>query len=381
MKDIQNINNPFQDDKVIDACSIFGMMDTSGRRFSGRDITTAIANMHVRGNGLGGGLAAYGIYPQYADFYAFHIMYLSQRSQQVTEDFLRLKFHVVQAEEVPTRPAHGIVNPPAVWRYFLNVTPDKSGDKSPDDYVVDRVMEINTKIDDAFVFSSGKNMGVFKGVGYPEEIADYFRLEEYEGYLWTAHGRFPTNSRGWWGGAHPFSILDWTVVHNGEISSYGINKRYLEQFGYVCTMLTDTEVVAYAIDLLIRKHNLPIEIAAQVFAAPFWSDIERMPPEEQKLARTLRQVYSSLLLNGPFTIIIAHTGEMIGLTDRIRLRPLTVGTKGSMLYLSSEESAIRLISPDLDRAYIPMGGEPIIGRLGTPLKSEPERSIFSGVNR
>jgi len=242
-------------------------------------------------------------------------------------------------------------------------------------------MEINTKIDNAFVFSSGKNMGVFKGVGYPEEIADYFRLEEYEGYLWTAHGRFPTNSVGWWGGAHPFSILDWTVVHNGEISSYGINKRYLEQFGYVCTMLTDTEVVAYAIDLLIRKHNLPIEIAAQVFAAPFWTDIERMPPAEQKLARTLRQVYSSLLLNGPFTLIIAHAGEMIGLTDRIRLRPLTVGTKGSMLYLSSEESAIRLISPDLDRAYIPMGGEPIIGRLGQPLKSVPETSIFSGANR
>ena len=34
-----------------------------------------------------------------------------------------------------------------------------------------------------------------------------------------------------------------------------------------------------------------------------------------------------------------------------------------MLYLSSEESAIRLICPDLDKAWIPMGGEPVIGRL------------------
>ena len=381
MKELEKINNPFGDSKVIDACSIFGMMDTSGRRFSGSEITKAIANMHVRGNGLGGGLAVYGIYPQYAEYYAFHIMYLSQKSQQETEEFLRAKFHVVESEEVPTRPTKGIVDPPAVWRYFLNVPKDKTGGESPDDYVVNRVMDINTKINDAFVFSSGKNMGVFKGVGYPEEIANYFRLEEYEGYLWTAHGRFPTNSVGWWGGAHPFSILDWTVVHNGEISSYGINKRYLEQFGYVCTMLTDTEVVAYAIDLLIRKHNLPIEIAAQVFAAPFWSDIERMPPAEQKLARTLRQVYSSLLLNGPFTIIIAHSGEMIGLTDRIRLRPLTVGTKGNMLYLSSEEAAIRLICPDLERAYIPMGGEPIIGRLGTPPKKVAESSVLSGLTR
>jgi glutamine phosphoribosylpyrophosphate amidotransferase len=58
---------------------------------------------------------------------------------------------------------------------------------------------------------------------------------------------------------------------------------------------------------------------------------------------------------------------MIGLTDRIRLRPLTVGVKDSVLYLSSEESAIRLVCPDLDRAWIPMGGEPIIGSLEKPL--------------
>jgi glutamate synthase domain-containing protein 1 len=93
-----------------------------------------------------------------------------------------------------------------------------------------------------------------------------------------------------------------------------------------------------------------------------------MPPGKQKLMRTLRQVYASLLLNGPFTVIIAHHGEMIGLTDRIRLRPLTVGEKGNMLYLSSEESAIRLICPELDRAWIPTGGEPIVGRLGRPLR-------------
>ena len=55
MRELSRINNTWQDDKVIDACSIFGMMDTSGKRFSGRDITTAIANMHDRGNGLGGG--------------------------------------------------------------------------------------------------------------------------------------------------------------------------------------------------------------------------------------------------------------------------------------------------------------------------------------
>ena len=367
MIDLGIMQNPYSEGKVIDACSIFGIMDTMGNRFSGEGIIKAIANMHFRGNGLGGGFAVYGLYPEYADYYALHIMYLSDQGKVEVEDFLNQRFHLIRDGKVPTQPTPAIVNPPLVWRYFLQVDPRACGEQSQDDYVVDNVMEINTRLKDAFVFSSGKNMAVFKGVGYPEEIAEFFCLEQYEGYLWTAHGRFPTNSKGWWGGAHPFNVLDWTVVHNGEISSYGINRRYLEEFGYRCTMETDTEVVAYAIDLLIRRHGLPIEMIAKILAPPFWSDIERSPVLEKSLHRTLRQVYGSLLLNGPFTIIIAHQGEMIGLTDRIRLRPLTVGIKGSVLYLSSEEAAIRLICPDLDRAWIPMGGEPIVASLERPL--------------
>ena len=375
MEELSKINNFYGDDKVMDACSLFGMMDTLGRRFSGRDVIRAIANMHVRGNGLGGGFAVYGLYPEYADYYAFHIMYLSCEGQAKADDFLKQKFHVIRSEEVPVRPVPGIVNPPLVWRYFLEVKNDGTNGQSEDEYVVDRVMEINTQIEDTFVFSSGKNMAVFKGVGYPEEVAEYFCLEHYRGYLWTAHGRFPTNTPGWWGGAHPFNILDWTVVHNGEISSYGINRRYLEQFGYNCTMQTDTEVIAYAVDLLVRRHGLPIQIAAKVLAPPFWTQIERCCPDEQRALRTLRQVYGSLLLDGPFTVIIAHHGEMIGLTDRIRLRPLTVGVKGSVVYLSSEESATRLVCPDLDRTWIPMGGEPIVA--GLEKSVQPKKALMA----
>ncbi|MBI4287126.1 MAG: glutamine amidotransferase family protein [Chloroflexi bacterium] len=365
MKDLALIQNPHRDDKVMDACGLFGIMDTSGKRFSGADILKAMTNMHDRGNGLGGGFAAYGIYPDHAEYYALHIIFMTPAARRETEDFLKHSFYRVHDEDVPTRPTKGIVNPPQLRRYFVDVGEHRPADVVDNDYVVERVMEINARIDGAFVFSSGKNMGVFKGVGFPEDIGNYFRLEEYQGYLWTGHSRFPTNTPGWWGGAHPFNILDWTVVHNGEISSYGINRRYLEQFGYKCTMQTDTEVVAYGVDLLIRRHGLPIEVVAKVFAPPFWSQIERAPKADQELFRTLRQVYPSLLLNGPFTVIIAHQGEMIGLTDRIRLRPLTVGVKGSIVYLASEEAPIRLVCPDVEKTWIPNGGEPVVGRLST----------------
>ena len=66
------------------------------------------------------------------------------------------------------------------------------------------------------------------------------------------------------------------MVHNGEISSYDANRRYIEQFGYVCTMQTDTEVITYLFDHLIRHHQLPIDVAADVLTAPEWDEIDRM---------------------------------------------------------------------------------------------------------
>ena len=367
MKNLGEISNPYNDDKVMAACGLFGMMSLEGNTFSGSDAMTAIANMHTRGNGLGGGFAAYGIYPDYADLYALHVMFQSREGRTETESFLHNEFGVARAEEIPHRDAsavYGISDPPEVWRYFVRPAANIEEDME-DNYVVERVMLVNTQIEDSFVFSSGKNMGVFKGVGYPEDIGEYFRVEDYEGYLWTVHARFPTNTQAWWGGAHPFAVLDWTVVHNGEISSYGTNRNFLEMHGYFCTMHTDTEVMAYAVDLLIRRHGLPIEMAAKVMAAPLWSEIDHMPEEEKKLYTYLRQVYSGLLINGPFTVIIAHQGEMIGLGDRIRLRPLVAGIKDDMLYLASEEAPMRLVCPDLDYTWIPRGGEPIIGKLKT----------------
>jgi glutamate synthase domain-containing protein 1 len=363
MRNLSKINNPYNDDKDFDGCSLFGMMNLEGKRFSSRDPVKAIANMHERGNGLGGGFAIYGIYPEHQDDYAFHIMYLSRDVKEKTDRLLRENFDVIHEEEIPTREAN-VRDPPLVWRYFVQPRKRRPESQTAEDYVTEKVMRINTETGKAFVFSSGKNMGVFKGVGYPEDIADFFRLEEYEGYIWSCHGRFPTNTPGWWGGAHPFNILDWTVVHNGELSSYGINRRYLEMYGYKCTMQTDTEVLAYAFDLLMRKQHLPIKIVSKILAAPLWSEIDTMEPKQQRVFRTLRQTYGSLLMNGPFSVIVAHHGEMIGLTDRIKLRPLVAGTRGDFLYLSSEEAAMRLVSPTLDRFWYPRGGEPVVGKLG-----------------
>ena len=231
------------------------------------------------------------------------------------------------------------------------------------EFVVRAAMRINQELTGAHVFSCGKNMGVFKGVGYPEDIGEFYRLGEYRGYCWTAHGRYPTNTPGWWGGAHPFALLDYSVVHNGEISSYDANRRFMEMFGYQCTLQTDTEVITYMLDYLLRRQGLSLSEAAAVMAAPFWSTIARRPPEEREVLTYLRTVFSGLLVTGPFSIILGFDGGLMALNDRLKLRGMVVGEKEDLVYVASEEAAIRAIAPDAENLYAPMGGEPVIVRV------------------
>ena len=353
-------------EKDISGCGLIGIMDLNGKRFSGEEVITGIASMHERANGLGGGFAAYGIYPEHKNDWCFHMMYENKSAMVTTEEYLKESYKIVKDEIIPFREEKSIKYRPLLWRYFLQLKEEKRKlyyDLTEEDFVVKTVMEINTQINDAFVASSGKNMGVFKGVGYPEDIGRFYKLEEYEAYIWTGHGRFPTNTVAWWGGAHPFGILDWSVVHNGEISSYGINKRFLQNYGYTCAFFTDTEVMTYLFDLLIRKHQLPFQIVAQILAAPFWDEIERQTNEKKEILQTLRIIYGSALVNGPFSVIVANSETMIGLNDRIKLRPLVAATFSNKLYIASEESGIREICPIPDKVWMPKAGEPVIGRL------------------
>ena len=348
--------------RIPSGCAISGFINRDGKRTSGDQIVKSITYMHDRSNGLGGGFAGYGIYPEYKDLYAFHVFYENSSSREETERFLERHFDIVNLSRIPTRKHKNITNEPLIWRYFLAPLPTKltASQLNEKEFVVQSVININIKINGAYVFSSGKNMGVFKAVGFPEDVGEFYRLEEYEGYAWTAHGRYPTNTPGWWGGAHPFALLDYTIVHNGEISSYDANRRYVEMYGYKCTLLTDTEVITYIIDLLNRKHQLNYEDIAKVIAAPFWSKIDSMPPKERAKYTTLRNMFASLLITGPFSIILGFDGGLMALNDRLKLRSMVAAEKGETVYMASEECAIRAICPEVDHIWSPKGGEPII---------------------
>jgi glutamate synthase domain-containing protein 1 len=345
-------------------CGIISVIDRSRNNMDGGAIKNALSLMNERGSGEGAGYAVYGAYPDYKEYYALHVFYDNLVEPKAAVEALLEKWGEIEyAEEIPTYEQDRLRKKHIPWRYFFK--PDirlLAGTCSPEeDAIINIVNKVNTEIKGALIFSSGKNIGVFKAFGWPEDVANFYRIEDYEGYIWMGHNRYPTNTSGWWGGAHPFNLLNWSVIHNGEITSYGTNRRYIESFGYRCTMKTDTEVVAYLADLLGRRHELPEELTVKALAPPFWDDIDKMPENEKNLNTALRMAYGAALMNGPFAIVIAKPEGILGFTDRIKLRPMIAGESGDCLYISSEEAAIRTMEPNLDRVWMPSAGEPVIG--------------------
>jgi glutamate synthase domain-containing protein 1 len=345
--------------KIHGACGTCGILDRTGARFSGADVVRGMANMHERGNGLGAGFVGYGIYPDHADDYCLHMMLLDQGALTRVREYLCGVTQIVHDEPIPTQQTPTICDEPVLWRFFVQPG-DLDGVVSEDDHMVNVVMTINTSVEGGYVASSGKNMGIFKGVGYPEPIADFYRIPEYEGYLWVSHTRFPTNTGGWWGGAHPFGLLEWSIVHNGELSSYGVNKRYVKSFGYECTLFTDSEVISYMLDLLCRKHGLTIEQAALAMAPPEWEQVDAEGDgQRHALLKAFRETYAGALLNGPFAVIAGHNTGMVGLSDRLKLRPLAAATKGDRAYIASEEAAIWAVDGRPDESWPIDAGKPV----------------------
>jgi glutamate synthase domain-containing protein 1 len=366
----------FRNQRVFDGCGISGFINIDGTLQSGEKIIDMLCILNARENGLGAGFAAYGIYPNYKDYYAFHFLFDNDEAKETVLKHLEKNGYIIHSESIPTDEHGKVDNPPITWRVFFE--PKKYEAITPDDVVVSLVMDIIENFEGAFIMSSGKNMGVFKGNGWSHEISEYYRISEYKAFMWLGHSRFPTNTPGWWGGAHPFNLLNCSVIHNGEITSYGTNMRFLDANGYKCTLFTDTEVIAYLIDLLCRRHRLPLPIATLALSPPLYEEIEMMDEQYQIALKSIRATYRSAMLNGPFSIVVGYTDPvptLIGLTDRKKLRPLVCGISQdeNTIYMSSEEASFKRlmlenkIGFNFKEIWHPNAGNGVIARAGEGL--------------
>ncbi len=369
------------------SCGIAGCINIDGSMISGSKIEKMITTMSERENGLGSGFVAYGLFPDFAEEYCMQFLFENEDSQAQTEELMSNWVYMIKDEKVPTFPQRSMMPPfPLVRRYF--VRPKKGTEVyirtglNEEDYMVRLVMSINETVPGSYCVSSGKDMAVFKGSGYAREIAKFYDISRYKGSMWLSHSRFPTNSPGWWAGSHPISILDWSICHNGEITSYGVNRKLVEMAGYKCTLLTDSEVVTYLWDLMVRRHRLPPTAAAFAMAPWYYKDIERLPDNERRLANQLRITYKEAFLNGPFSILVGRSDPvvtMMALADRKKLRPLVMGVSGdgNSVYAASEECAIKSVQGDAEM-WATRAGNPAIVKVGEGIVRRGTEAPFLG---
>jgi len=86
------MSHDFQKD--ISGCGLAGIINKDGKRVSGSFMIKCMCLMNDRGNGLGAGFAAYGIYPEYKELYAFHVMYDELGAQRDAEEYIKKNYHI-----------------------------------------------------------------------------------------------------------------------------------------------------------------------------------------------------------------------------------------------------------------------------------------------
>jgi glutamate synthase domain-containing protein 1 len=326
-----------------------------------RHIYEPSRQMHNRGNGKGGGIAALGFVPGQLgvsrevleDYYMLHVAFLDTAVRRELEGkYIRPCFEVSSAQKLETlddwTAVEGLeAKPPDVYRYFVRAKADVldafiqrnnlaglSREVAEAEFVNQNSVRLNQQYyaslgqQQAFVMSEGKNIMILKVVGYAEAIVKYYKIEEISAHVWIAHQRFPTKGRVWHpGGAHPFGGINTALVHNGDFANYHSVCEYLAERHIYPQFLTDTEASILMFDLLQRTYDYPLEYIIEALAPTSELDFDRLPRDKQAVYRAIQAAHIHGSPDGPWFFIIARSlpenqaFQLMGITDTAMLRP------------------------------------------------------------
>ncbi len=348
-------------------CGVIGM--ASDTQIAGRHLLQALNQMHNRGNGKGGGIAAVGLVPEQFgvtqqvldEDYLLCIAYIDPGCRsQVENQFIEPVFeidHVRRQPQLDNWKKLGLdVKPPEVYQYFVRLRPeqveafreehgleDLTRRQIEDEIVFQNTYRLHSAYYEsagetrAFVLSHGKNLLVLKMVAYGNDVVRYYQLEDIRAHVWIGHHRYPTKGRVWHpGGAHPFIGLNEALVHNGDFANYASISEYLAQRNIFPHFLTDTEVAVQVFDLLRRTYDYPLEYVIEAIAPTTERDFTMLAPEKQRIYEMLQVTHMHASPDGPWFFLIAQSEDeaSAGGTDPKAASPvyrLTCITDTSML--------------------------------------------------
>jgi glutamate synthase domain-containing protein 1/glutamate synthase domain-containing protein 3 len=340
-------------------CGVVGF--SCSEPVAGRHIYEPSRQMHNRGNGKGGGIAAVGLVPEQLGVsremldthFLLHVAFIDTKVRpEIEAEFIKPFFDVAASAPLDKvddwKSVPGLeVLPPDVCRYFVRVKPKVldafiikhhleklDRDEAEAEFINQNSFNLNQKYyaslgeKRAFVLSHGRDIMILKVVGYAEAIVKYYKIEDLCAHEWIAHQRFPTKGRVWHpGGAHPFAAIDMALVHNGDFANYHSVTEYLKQRHIYPQFLTDTEVSALLFDLLTRTYHYPLEHIIEALAPTTELDFDRLDREKQKIYRAIQATHIHGSPDGPWFFIIARNlarqkqFQLMGITDTAMLRP------------------------------------------------------------
>lgn len=326
----------------------------------GKHIFEPSIQMHNRGNGKGGGIAAASLVPEQLgvdtqtlrDDYILQIALLDPDAlKTVEENFISPNLRIDHKTEVtPVADYRDVgldVRPPDIVRYFVRAKEselkkfaeakgltDAPSRLVEDEFIYQNSFKLNESLyaalgdKRAFVLSHARNLAIFKIVGYAEQVVQYYQLEDFQARIWIAHQRYPTKGRVWHpAGSHPFIGMNEALVHNGDFANYRSISDYLCQHNITPQFLTDTEVSALLFDLWKRTYNYPIEYVIEAIAPTTELDFDCLPEEKKKVYRAIQSLHMHGSPDGPWFFIIARSDpdndkfQLLGITDTSMLRP------------------------------------------------------------
>jgi len=388
-------------------CGVIGVASTIP--IKGKYLFQSLIQMHNRGNGKGGGIAAVGLSHKQLgvtlkileNSYLLLVAYLDPNSRkQVEKEYIYPYLDVKAVRRIDTIKDYkkiGLeVKPPDVWSYFVSVKKDSlnnfkkingldniNREQIEDEFIYRNSYMLNTRFyaslgeKKAFVLSHGKNMLVLKIVGYAEQVLQYYKLEDFEAHIWIGHQRYPTKGKIWHpGGSHPFIGLNDILIHNGDFANYYSIAEYLKQRNIYPLFLTDTEVAALYWDLLTRIYQYPLEYAIEAIAPTTERDFTMLSETKKKIYKAIQMTHIHGSPDGPWFFIVARNNvsekqlQLIGITDTSMLRPqvfalqerdIKIGLIASekqaidtvLFYLSKDD---KRFSPMADRYWYSRGG-------------------------
>jgi glutamate synthase domain-containing protein 1/glutamate synthase domain-containing protein 3 len=361
-------------------CGVVGFAATVPVR--GRHIFEPSIQMHNRGNGKGGGIAAASLQPEdlgvdaatLKNDYILQIALIDPAAEQEVEKYgiapwLQVE-HKTRIQPVADHRDVGLeVKPPDIVRYFVRVKDNSLTKFSKehglgksdrrlieDEFIFRNSAKINRRFyaslgdKRAFVLSHARDLVIFKIVGYAEQVVKYYGLNDMRAKIWIAHQRYPTKGRVWHpAGAHPFIGMNEALVHNGDFANYFGVTQYLRQHNLVPQFLTDTEVSVLLFDLLTRVYGYPLEYVIEAMAPTTEIDFDTLPERKKKIYRAIQAQHMHGSPDGPWFFIIARSDpdqcqyQLLGITDTSMLRPQVFAIQEgdvSIGLIGSEKQAI-----------------------------------------